>query len=251
MWYGKALILFFLLFSTAPPANASGIPVIDVAALGEQMMHYVSMMLQYSTQLQQYSTQAQQYSTQLQQLQNDYTNLTNLNFKTNLGGLGDMQRVMNSAVGMANDVSRMQAQFETLYPDFASYQNQSGAAFSQQAALWAKQNQASALDTMRVQAAIQQNIADDAGTLQTLNDRSDAASGVKDLLQVSNQLLIVQAKQLMQLEQLLSSTAKADAAYMAEQASKEAAASARSREMSDRWSNRGTRTVNPDLDRLH
>lgn len=238
----SAILIVCMCFTQ--PAYAlfgAGDIVFDPAALTQQLIHYAVLCNQYSTQTQQYA----------QQFQTDYTNLRNLNFKTDLSGLGNMQQVMNSAIGMANDVSRMQAQFESLYPDFASYQGQTGAAYSAQAAQWAKQNQANALDTMRVQTAIQQNIGNDAATLRMLNDRSDAASGVKDLLQITNQLLIMQAKQLMQLEQLLSSMAKADAAYMAEQASKEAASAARSSQEISGWTNTGTWTVNPNLGRLH
>jgi P-type conjugative transfer protein TrbJ len=249
--YIKSIFAIALVIVSIGPACATGLPVLDIAGLTQQISHYVLMTQQYATQAKQYATQIQSLQYQYSQLQNDYRNLTNLNFKADLSGLNEMQRVMNSAVGISNDVSRIETQFETLYPDFASYQNQNGASFSQQSALWSRQNQQSALDTLRVGAAIQQNITADSSTVQTLNERSSSAQGMKDLLQVANQLLIMQTKQLMQLEQLLSSTAKADSAYLAERASKEAAAAARGKNQLQDWNKKGNRVVNPNLDRLH
>ena len=251
MRYRKTIAAFILISLVGRPSYPSGIPVVDFAALGEQMLHYITMISQYSTQVEQYSVQAQHYSTQLRQLENDYRNMQRLDHAANLNGLDEMQGVMNSAVGISSDAARMQTRFETLYPDFARYQDQSGASFSRQAAEWSKQNQQSALDTLRVQAAIKANIEADSVELKTLSARSGSASGTKDLLQVANQLLVLQTKQLMQLQQLLSSMAKADSAYMAERASKEAAAGARNQKSAEKWYTKGTKTVRPSLDRLH
>lgn len=246
----KLPIVIVLVLSIASPAYPTGIPVIDGANLAQQLIHYITMIVEYATQVEQYAVQASHYQTQVSQLENDYRNMVNLDYQSDLKSLEEMQRIMNAAVGISSDTSRMQTQFETLYPDFATYQNQGGASYAQQAAEWARQNQNSALDTLRVQAAIRANIETDSEGLKTLSGTSARASGTKDLLQVANQLSIMQTKQLMQLQQLLVATAKADAAYMAEKASKEAAAAARTKRAKERWKTEGSWRVNPELDKL-
>jgi P-type conjugative transfer protein TrbJ len=218
--------------------------VFDPQALAQQMVHYIVLCNQYAT-------QSQQYSHQLQSLELENRQLQNLNFQSNLSGFNSMQTLMNSATGLSNDFTRVQSQFEQLYPDFNSYNTQGGASFASQAASWSRLNQQNALDILKTETKLQASMYQDQGTLQTLSNRSAAASGSKDLLQVLNQLVILQTKQLMQLEQLLSTTAKADAAYLAETASREGAAAARNSQTIESWSSTSTSVVNPNLGRLH
>ena len=222
----------------------AGDVVFDPAALAQQITHYVIMCNQYAT-------QSQQYVRQIQQLQNEYQHLKNLNFKADLSGLNDMRQLMNAATGLSNDFARMQSQFEQQYPDFGSYKTQNSQSYAQQAIGWNKLNRQNALDILKTGAKLQESIYRDQDTMRYLSDRSDAASGTKDILQIMNQLLILQTKQLMQLEQLLTQTAKADAAYLAEKASRDAAESTRYRQQTDTWNNTNNAVVNPYLDRLH
>jgi len=218
--------------------------VSDPTLLMEQIIHYIAMCNQYETQI-------RQFQNQIQQLQNEYQHLQNLNFKANLSGLSEMRRLMTSATGLSNDFTRMQTQFEQQYPDFGTYKSQNGASYAQQAINWNKLNQQNSLDILKTETKLQESMYQDQDTLRYLNDRSDSASGTKDLLQIMNQLLILQTKQLMQLEQLLSSTAKADAAFLAERSSRDAAESTRYQQQIDTWNNTNNATVNPNLGRLH
>jgi type IV secretion system protein TrbJ len=236
-------VIFFVIFSYTSNANAI-IPVTDYANLVEQLLHYVTMCMQYYTQL-------EQYSQQIQQLQNENQHLQNLNYKTNLSGLNDMKQVLNSATGMSNDFTRMQTQFEQQYPDFNSYRTQSSLSYSQQAIQWNKLNQQNSLDILKTETKLQESMYRDQDELRYLSDRSDTASGTKDLLQVMNQLLVLQTKQLMQLEDLMTATAKADASYLAERSSRDAAESNRYQQDTDTWDTTNHAVVNPSLGRLH
>jgi P-type conjugative transfer protein TrbJ len=229
-------------------------PVHAVIGFGDTVFdsqNYIQQLLNYVVLLAQYYTQYQQYSQQIQQLENDYRNLQNLNFRIDLSGLNDMRQVMNEATGLSNDFASMQTQFETLYPDFNTYRTQSSLSFAQQAAKWNKINQQNSFDILKTETKVQESMYRDQDTLRYLSDRSDSASGTKDLLQVLNQLLVLQTKQLMQLEQLLSTTAKADAAYLAEKASRDAAESSRYQQVIDTWDIRNNAVVNPNLGVLH
>jgi type IV secretion system protein TrbJ len=239
----KKIIQITILLAFVVEANAT-MPVFDYAGLTQQLIHYVTMCNQYTT-------QTQQYARQLQQLQNEYRHLQNLDFQADISGLDDMKQLAQSALGMSNEFAQMQAQFEREFPGFNTYQTQSGASYAQQAAAWSQLNQKNALDILRTSTKLQESMYRDQDALRTLSDRSNNASGTKDLLQIMNQLLILQTKQLMQLEQLLAATAKSDATYLAENASRQAAGAARSRKTIDTWSTTDGSVVNPYLDRLH
>jgi P-type conjugative transfer protein TrbJ len=152
---------------------------------------------------------------------------------------------------MSNDFSKMQRQFEKEYPDFAIYQNQSGTSYAQQAAAWNRLNQQNSRDILATATRLQESMYRDQDALKILSDRSKTASGTKDLLQIMNQLLILQTKQLMQLEHLLTATAKADASFMAEKASRQASGATRSQKNINTWKTHDSSIVNPYLDKLH
>jgi type IV secretion system protein TrbJ len=240
----KKIIVFVVLVCFIETAAYAQLVVTDPLSLIEQIISYITIVSQYTTQV-------QQYEQQIQQLQNENLHLQNLNHKSDLSGLNDMKQVLNSATGMSNDFARMQTQFERHYPDFNSYGTQSSLSYSQQAIQWNKLNQQNSLDILKTETKLQQSMYQDQDELRYLSDRSDTASGTKDLLQVMNQLLILQTKQLMQLEDLLTATAKADASYLAEKSSRDAAESTRYQQDTDTWDTTNRAVVNPNLGRLH
>jgi len=246
--YYRILHLFFwiYLYQVTPSYALFGVGdvVFDPTAFAQLLVHYYVLYNQYSTQV-------QQYARQIEQLQNEYKHLQSLNFKANLSGLDDMRQVMNAATGLSNDFTRMQTQFEQQYPNFDTYKTQGSSSYAQQAMQWNKLNQQNSMDILTTETKLQASMNQDQATLSYLSDRSDAASGTKDLLQVLNQLLILQTKQLMQMEQLMTATAKADAAYLAERSSRDAAESNRYQQQSDTWSNTNNAVVNPSLGVLH
>lgn len=229
-----------MLFPVAPAYAVLGVGdvVFDPQAFQQQL-------ISYALSLNQYSTQTMQYSTQMQQLQNDYANLHNLGYQIDLSNLSQMQQVMSSSIGISNDFTKMQTQFQQTYPDFKSYQGQKSADYAKQSAEWSKKNQQNAYDILTVTTKLQESVARDQKTLKYLSDRSDSASGTKDLLQNMNQLLIMQTKQLMQLQQLIVITAKADAAFLAEKASNNEASRAANEDMFRDWTKKGNRTPLP------
>lgn len=236
------LALTLMLLSPVRPAYSLlgvGDVVFDPTAFQRQLINY-------ALSLNQYSTQTLQYSTQIQQLENEYTNMRNLGYKVDLSNLDQVQQIMKSALGISNDHAKMQGQFLKLYPDFATYQRQTSVDYAQQSKEWSKKNQQNAKDILTVTTKVQESIARDQRNLQYLSNRSDSASGTKDLLQTLNQLLIMQTKQLMQLQQIIATSAKADAAYLAEKASNNEASRAASEDMFRDWTKKGQRRPAPN-----
>lgn len=241
-----SLPLFFAVMLTLltffRPAHAIlgvGDVVFDPAAFQQQL-------IDYAVSVSQYSTQMRQYSTQMQQLQNDYTNMRNLGYRVDLSNLNELQRVMNSSIGVSNDYGKMQGQFQKLYPDFSTYNGQKGVDYAKQSTEWSRKNQQNAHDILTVTTRLKASVEQDQRNLAYLSNRSDSASGTKDLLQTMNQLLVMQTKQLMQLQQLIATSAKADAAYLAEKASNNEASRAASDDMFRDWTKKGRRTPAPN-----
>lgn len=235
------LVLAFTPLLATPSASAllgAGDVVFDPQA-------FVRQVISFALQANQYATQMKQFSSQIQQLENEYAHLRNLGFKADLSNLSQMRNTMNSAMGLSNDFSKMQGQFQKLYPNFATYNGQSGGNYAQQSAQWSLNNQQNAMDTLTVATKLQDSINQDQSTLQYLSGRSDSASGTKDLLQTMNQLLILQTKQLMQLQQLITTSAKADAAFLAQSASNNEASRAASDNIYRDWTSKGSRTPAP------
>lgn len=236
------LCLFAVLaFSPIRVAHAilgAGDVVFDPAAFQRQLINY-------ALSLNQYSLQTEQYAMQMQQLRNDYTNLRSLGYQIDLSNLNQMQHVMSSSIGISNDFAKMQGQFQQLYPDFKTYEEQKSVDYAKQSAEWSKKNQQNAYDILAVTTKLQETVTRDQQTLKRLSNRSDSASGIKDLLQIMNQLLIMQTKQLMQLQQLIATTAKADAGFLAEKAANNEASRAASDDMFRDWTKKGSRTPAP------
>ena len=232
-------LLWSPLLRTAYALLGAGDVVFDPAAFQRQLINY-------ALSLNQYSTQTLQYSTQIQQLENEYTNMRSLGYKVDLSNLDQVQEIIKSALGISNDHAKMQGQFQKLYPDFATYQRQKSVDYARQSAEWSKQNQQNARDILTVTTKVHESIAQDQRNLKYLSNRSDSASGTKDLLQTLNQLLIMQTKQLMQLQQIIATSAKADAAYLAERVSGDEASRAASGNLFRDWTEKGSRTIHPN-----
>ena len=249
-YFKKISVVLYLLFCFASTEK----PAFAVIGFGDTVFdstNYIQQLMNYIVYIAQYYTQIEQYQHQIQQLQNEYQHLQSLNYRIDLSSLNDMRQVLNSATGMSNDFAHMQTQFQQLYPDFDVYKTQNNINYAQQAIKWDKLNQQNALDILKTGVKLQDSIYQDQNTLRYLSDRSDTASGTKDLLQIMNQLLTLETKQLMQMEQLMTQTAKTDASYLAEKTSKDAAESARYQQQIDTWNTTNNAVVNPNLGQLH
>jgi P-type conjugative transfer protein TrbJ len=168
--------------------------------------------------------QCQQYSTQLQQLAAQTQNLQNLNYMIDLAGLQDMQRIIQSSRGIASDYAQLQKQFDQVYPEFSKFSTMSGKDFAQKALEWNQETANTNRDAMNLISKTKDWFNSDSNDLRKLTVKANAVSGAKDGLQSIAQIAALQSKQLIQLQQTMSASAKAEGAYMAQKAEQEAAA---------------------------
>ncbi len=182
--------------------------------------------------------QIRQLQNEAQTLRNQARNLASLpvdvvgRLRTNQAMTG---RLIADAQGLAFELQRMDRDLARIYP------HQYAAAVSEHQMVrdaherW--QNTLSGLQTaMRMQAQVSQNLTQDERVLADLVGRSQSAAGALQAMQVTNQLLALQAQQGVQAQQLQLTQYRAVSLELARQT----AAAERGRETSRRFLGNGT-----------
>lgn len=246
-----AMILVFVVLMSRPLSVSAGIPVFDYSNLAQALIDYVSQIQQYMVLANQYSTQLRQLANQYQQLRNDAQNLKDINYLLDVAGLDELQQVMRSAQGIANDYAHLQHVFNNQYPDFGRYNGMSGKDYANYATAWNNTVFTSTKDAMDVQATMNKSFIQDKSTISNLKSKTAQVQGTRDGLQNIANIALLQAKQLAQLQQTMVASQRAESAYMVERSSGEAAARAKKDNLYRDWSRRGARTVNNSIDKLH
>jgi P-type conjugative transfer protein TrbJ len=141
-----------------------------------------------------------------------------------LAGLQDMQKIIQSSRSIASDYARLQNQFDQVYPEFSKFSVMSGKDFAQKALEWNQQTATTNRDAMNLISKTKDWFDSDSGDLRKLTIKANNVSGAKDGLQSIAQIAALQSKQLIQLQQTMSASAKVEGAYMAQKAEQEAAA---------------------------
>lgn len=220
----KTLLLTIVIFSMA------GTPSYAVFGVGDIVFDpsaFSQSIISYMNQIRQYAQQCQQYATQLRQLSAQIQNLQSLNYMIDLAGLQDMQKIIQSSRGIASDYAHLQSQFDQAYPEFSKFSTMSGKDFAQAALRWNQETANSNRDAMDLISKTRDWFSSDSGDLRRLTIKANNVSGAKDGLQAIAQITALQSKQMIQLQQTMSASAKAEGAYMAQRAEQEAAARAK------------------------
>jgi type IV secretion system protein TrbJ len=176
---------------------AAAFPVIDVANLIQNTLAAIQ-------QIQQISHQITQITNQATSLANEAKNLASLpyNVVSQLRAATDqVDQLISQAQGIAFDVNNSINQFKTLYPkSFSSAMTQSQLAMDTMKR-WERSMEAIET-TVKVQSQATQNFASDQSALIDLVSQSQSASGALQATQVTNQLLALHSRQLIQDQQL-------------------------------------------------
>ncbi len=204
----------------APMARGDAIPVIDAANLAESVKTAAQTLQQVNNQI----TQIQQF---VQMLQNQALNLTSLPFSV-LSQLQTLMMQLNNLMGQAQalvyQVDRLGQQFQTLYPTYGGNVTQAGL-IADANARWAA-SVATYQHTMMVQSQIVSNIPSDQAMLTGLVGQSQGAVGALQAVQAGNQMMALQSRQLSATQDLMASSARAEAAEAMRHAEVENAAQA-------------------------
>jgi P-type conjugative transfer protein TrbJ len=207
------------LMSIVLPARADW-PVIDTSNLAQNVMTAARALEEVNNQI----VQIQQF---VQMLEYDLRNVTGLPFSilSQLqSSMAQLNGLMTEAESLSYDVDRLEQEFHTLYPNYGSSLTQGGL-LADGRARWA-----ASVDTYRhsmtVQSQVVSAIPTDQAQLGTLVGESQGAVGVLQAIQSGNQLLALQSHQLSATQDLLATSARAQAADAMRRAEVEDAAKA-------------------------
>lgn len=227
-----AIVLALAAVVGVSPVPAHAIAVFDAA-------NFVQNTLSAVRALQQINNQIQSLQNEATMLINDAKNLARLpssvlsQLRTTLA---TTDQLLQQARGITLDVGRTRDEFNRLFPEVYD------AATSNQAMLGHVRDRfTAALEALRtatlVQAQATANLREDEDVLAQLVTRSQSADGALQAAQATNQLLALQARQLIQDQHLRITQERAVAADHARSIAEEA----RSREVRRRFAGNGTR----------
>ena len=200
--------------------------------------NYAQNVLTAARSLEQITNQITSLQNEAQMLINQARNLASLPFNVVSrlrSNLETTKQLIAQAKGLAYDLSRMDAEFARLYPEQYAATVSGDRMYQDARERW--KNTLGGLQTaMRMQAQVSQNLSQDEGVLADLVSQSQSATGALQAMQATNQLLALQAKQSIQLQQLQLTQDRAASLELARQA----AAVERGREVTRRFLGGGT-----------
>ncbi|MDR2017915.1 MAG: P-type conjugative transfer protein TrbJ [Syntrophobacterales bacterium] len=222
LFIGIVLLLSMLLYSPCQAILGVGDIVFDPSV-------YVQAIQSYLKQLETASNTATQIENQMRALENQARNLqhmspsaASLSLSRIQANMSALATVRDSMRGISMDYARLQNAYDSVYKNFASYNNNTPAKeYANQAQKLLDQSSNSAYDAMRAQGLTAQ-IGDDEANLRSLIQASQSASGAVSAAQVGNQLSGMTVQQLMRLQEIVAASNRAQTSYFAAEAQKQA-----------------------------
>jgi type IV secretion system protein TrbJ len=196
------------------PANALfgvGDIVLDPSNLAQNLLTAARMLQSVNNQLVQLQNEARM-------LLNEADNLKSLNFSSLAriqASLAATQRLFNQASGMGFQLTQVQQELTRLYPAAYNAANSHAQMNADQDARRANTREALAT-AMQMQGQSQMNFSQDASIVADLITQSQSAVGNLQAIQASNQLAGLQARQLIQGQELQIAHDRADALQRAQ-----------------------------------
>lgn len=186
--------------------TVSAITVFDPANYSQNLLTAVR-------NLQQINNQINQLTNQAQMLVNQARNLTQL--PSSIAGdlrssLQQVDRLIQSARGIAYDVSAISSEYRRLFPESYNASVTTSRIIQDAEDAW-KLAREGFKHSLEVQAEVVGQLRADAITLDRIISRSQSAVGNLQAVQAGNQLTALAAKQSMQLQSLLAASARAAA----------------------------------------
>lgn len=189
-----------------PAAPARAFIVFDPSNYAQNLLTAARTLAQINNQIRSLQNEAQMLVNQARNLTRiDFPQLQELQQK-----LQQIDRLMEQAQGLDFRVNDLDSQFHAQFPDsfgqLAQHDTRLAAARSRLETAMASFRQ-----TMGLQSEIVENVQGDTQTLAAIAERSQGAEGSLQVIQATNQLLALTAKQQMQIETLMAAQFRADA----------------------------------------
>jgi P-type conjugative transfer protein TrbJ len=161
--------------------------------------------------LEQVNQQVQQLQNETQMLANQARNLQPLDLDALArlrAALAETQQLLDETQGLGFDVSQAQREFARLYPERYDAAVSRGQLDTDAAERWTQSLEA-LRTAVQLQARVVDSVADDETVLADLVGASQSATGALEVAQATNQLLALQARQLIQAQQLHAAQGRA------------------------------------------
>ncbi len=192
-------------------AHAGGIPVIDVSNLAQNILSAVRA-------LQSNLNEAKMIVNQIKQLENDFKNLTDLNFSIGndySAQLHDLFSEMGAVQGLMQDLISLQSKFEQLYPEFNTNPSAvSSATMSQVLNDALNESRQMMLGAARTGAKVLENLPKTESQLDELLVKSENAVGNLSAAQAGNQITATISSNIMNLNALMANYAQAHMSHL-------------------------------------
>lgn len=211
---GKCILNFVLagaLIFLPVRAHAGGIPVIDVSNLAQNILSAVRA-------LQSNLNEAKMIVNQIKQLENDFKNLTDLDFSIGndySAQLHDLFSEMGAVQGLMQDLISLQSNFEQLYPEFNTNPSAvSSATMSQVLNDALNESRQMMLGAARTGAKVLENLPKTESQLDQLLVKNENAVGNLSALQAGNQISATISSNIMNLNALMANYAQAHMSHL-------------------------------------
>lgn len=192
-------------------AHAGGIPVIDVSNLAQNILSAVRA-------LQSNLNEAKMIVNQIKQLENDFKNLTDLDFSIGndySAQLHDLFTEMGAVQGLMQDLINLQSNFEQLYPEFNTNPSAvSSATMSQVLNDALNESRQMMLGAARTGAKVLENLPKTESQLDELLVKSENAVGNLSAAQAGNQISATISSNIMNLNALMANYSQAHMSHL-------------------------------------
>lgn len=180
---------------------------------------------------------------QIKSLANEFENLKKLDFSIAddfAHQMQDLFQVTGTINGLMRDFNSLQAEFESLYPDFGTQTGIQSSQLAEQAKEWLKTSRETILSASQIGARVLANLPKSQAQVDELLAQSQGAAGIMQAAQAGNQLSANIAGNLQSLNAQLAAYSQAHMSYLAQQQASKASQAARSRGAMRDWGKRKT-----------
>lgn len=206
----KLLASFMALMITLTPVQQAhalfGFGVVfDPQNFAQNVITAANTLQQINNQIAQLQNQSQMIIHQARNLQNmPYSVAANLQ-----SSLYQIDSLIQSANGLAYQISAIEAQYQQLYPEKYSSAVSTSQIVQDAQQAWL-QSREGYRHSLHVQASVMDQVRNDSAILNSLVSASQGAQGNLQVAQANNQLTAFAAKQTMQLQTLMAASARAE-----------------------------------------
>lgn len=195
------LICLLILFICIAPAQAGGIPVIDISHIMQSVMNYYQLVSQYKKMVEEFEF--------LKKALENPEQLTNRMIASQIFKIANLHENMK---GMVFDYTKIQEAWDKNYKDFSGFNGMSASDYAKHANKTLEATNNAIFDAMKAQGLVVE-LESDTKLLQDLLDQSAKADGAIKAAQVGHYIASLEITQLMRMQEIMAASYRAQCSY--------------------------------------